>query len=136
MRVPADEDLLLMLCVHGSRHGWYKLEHLASVAELVRRSPALDWEAVWRRADAMHCGRMVAFGLLLAHALFDAPLRPEAARTWRSGPLRAMARQIVRDSGTADSPALTFARNGALSVLKDTYTDRARSVARESPRRP
>ncbi len=121
-----------MLCVHGSRHGWDKLEHLASVAELVRRSPSLDWAAVWHRADAMHCRRMVAFGLLLAHALFDAPLRPEAAAAWHSSPLRAMARQIVRDSGAADAPALTVARQTARYLrLKDTYTDRARAVARE-----
>lgn len=132
VRVPADEDLLLMLCVHGSRHGWDKLEHLGSVAELVRRRPSLDWAALWRRADAMHCRRMVGFGLLLAHALFDAPLRPEAAVAWRSSPLRAMARQIVGDSGAIDAPALTFARQTARYLrLKDTYTDRARAVARE-----
>jgi hypothetical protein len=132
VRVPADEDLLLILCVHGSRHGWDKLEHLASVAELVRRSPALDWAAVWRRADAMHCRRMVAFGLLLAHALFDAPLRPEAAAAWSSNPLRGMARQIVRDGRATDAPAVTVTRRTARYLrLKDTYTDRVRHVARE-----
>ena len=132
VRVPASEDLLLMLCVHGSRHGWDKLENLASVAELVRSSPSLDWAALWHRADAMHCRRMVAFGLLLAHALFDAPLRPEAAAAWHSSPLRAMARQIVRDSGAADAPAPGVASRTARYLrLKDPYTDRARAVARE-----
>ena len=132
VRAPADEDLLLMLCVHGTRHGWDKLEHLASVAALVSRNPSLDWTAVWRRADAMHCRRMVAFGLLLAHALFDAPLRPEATAAWRSSALRAMAGQIVRDGGSAGAPEPTLARRTARYLrLKDTHTDRARAVVRD-----
>jgi hypothetical protein len=132
VRMPADEDLLLMLCVHGSRHGWDKLEHLASVAELAWRNPSLDWAAVWRRADAMHCRRMVAFGLLLAHALFGAPLRAEATAAWRSSALRAMAGQIVRDGRTAEAPEPTLARRTARYLrLKDTHTDRARAVVRD-----
>jgi hypothetical protein len=125
----APEDLLLMLCVHGSRHCWDKLEHLAGVAELARGT--LDWPAVWRRADAMHCRRMVAFALLLAHALFEAPLPSEAATAWRSAPLRAMAREIVRDNQADAPPALGFTRLTTRDLrLKDTYTDRMRSVAR------
>jgi hypothetical protein len=132
VRRPADEDLLLMLCVHGSRHSWDKLEHVASVAELVRGSASLDWSAVWRRAEAMHCGRMVAFGLLLAHALFDAPLRPEATALWRKSPMRAMAHDIVRDGRAGEPPPLTFGRQTARYLrLKDTYADRARAVACE-----
>src|SRR4029453_15731911 len=115
-----------------SRHGWDKFEPLAGVAELVRRSPSPAGAAVWRRGDAMHCRRMVAFGLLLAHALFDAPLRPEAAAAWRSNPLRSMARQIVRDGGATDVPAVNLARRTARYLrLKDTFTDRVRSVSRE-----
>jgi Uncharacterised nucleotidyltransferase len=132
VRVAADEDQLLMLCVHGSRHSWDKLENLASVAELVRRNAALAWPAVWQRAEAMHCRRMVAFGLLLAHGLFDAPLPPEAAVLWRSPTIRAMARDIGRDNRAIDPPAPSFARQTARYLrLKDSYTDRARAFARE-----
>jgi hypothetical protein len=132
VRMAADEDLLLMLCVHGSRHSWDKLENLASVAELVRRSPALDWPAVWQRAEAMHCRRMVAFALVLAHGLFESPLPPDAAGLWRSQALRAMARDTVRDGQVIDAPTLTFGRQTARYLrLKDSYTDRARAVARE-----
>ena len=80
----------------------------------------------------MHCRRTVAFGLLLAHALFDAPLRPEAAAAWGSNPLRGMARQIVRDGRATGAPAVTVTRRTARYLrLKDTYTDRAPHVARE-----
>ena len=132
VRMPAAEDLLLMLCVHGSRHGWDKLENLASVAELVQRHATLDWSAVWQRAGTMHCRRMAAFALLLAHAVFDAPLLPEAAAAWRSGSLRAMAGEIIGEARAADAPAPTFARQTARYLrLKDTYSDRAWAVARE-----
>ncbi|MEO5820022.1 MAG: nucleotidyltransferase family protein [Vicinamibacteraceae bacterium] len=132
VRVPADEDLLLMLCVHGSRHGWDKLENLASVAELVRRTPSLDWPTVWARAEAMHCRRMVAFGLLLAHGLLESPLPAHAASTWQSSPLRDTARQIVGEARTLDGLPPAFARQMARQLrLKDTYTDRAWAFARE-----
>jgi hypothetical protein len=132
VRMPADEDLLLMLCVHGSRHGWDKLEGLAAVAELVRRSPTLDWTSVWRRSETMHCRRMLAFALLLAHGLFDAPLVPEAAALWPSSAVRAMAGTIVRDSLAIEAPVPTLVRQTAFNLrLKDTYGDRARAFARE-----
>ena len=131
VRVPAHEDLLLMLCVHGSRHGWDTLEQLAALAELVRSAP-LDWRAVWQRAGAMHCRRMVAFGLLLAHALFDAPLPPDAAAAWRSAPLRALALAIAAGHRVEAAETLTYGRLAARQLrLKDTWADRARAVAGE-----
>jgi hypothetical protein len=135
---PGPEDLLLMLCVHGARHCWDTLEQLAAVAALLRSAP-LDWRAVWQRADAMHCRRMVAFGVLLAHALFDAPLPPEAAAAWRSAPLRALASAIVAGHRSEDPEAITYGRLVARHLrlaarhlrLKDTYADRARAMAGE-----
>jgi len=132
VRMTADEDLLLMLCVHGSRHSWDKLEGLASVAELLRRNPSLDWTAVWRRAEAMHCRRMVAFGVLLACGLFDAPPPAACAALWSSTLIRSMARAIVGDAAAIEPPEPTFARQTAFYLrLKDSYIDRARAFARE-----
>jgi Uncharacterised nucleotidyltransferase len=131
VRMAADEDLLLMLCVHGSRHSWDKLEGLASVAELLQRNPSLDWASVCRRAEAMHCRRMVTVGVLLAHGLFDAPL-PFAPPSPLSGPIRRLVRAIVRDSRGLATPVPTFAGRTAFYLrLKDTYADRALAFARE-----
>ncbi len=132
VRMPGDADLLSMLCVHGARHSWDKLENLAGVAELVRRNPALDWPSLWRRAEAMHCRQMVAFGLLLAHGLFESPLPPEAAALADSRAFQAMARTIVRDSQIVGAQPPTFARQTAFYLrLKDSHTDRARAFTRE-----
>ena len=131
VRSPSPEDLLLLLCVHGTRHGWDKLENLASVAALLRAHPGLDWAYVWHQADAMHCRRMLGFGLVLAHGLFAAPLPAEAAALGASGAVRAMAQAVVRDGHAVAAPAPTFVRQAVFNLrLKDTHADRARSCAR------
>lgn len=130
VRMPGTEDLLLMLCVHGARHSWDKLEGLCSLAELITHKPDLDWPYVWRKARVMHCRRMLAFGLLLVHGLFDVPLPPEAAALCRSRTLLAMAGTVVRDFHV-DTASRSSARQAVLQLrLKDSYADRARYCAR------
>jgi hypothetical protein len=127
---PCAEDLLLMLCVHGSRHAWDKLEGIASLAELLRAHPALDWDRVWRTAREMRCQRMLVFALLLARGLFEAPV--PACATADAPPSRAqiaMARRVVRRSAAGDEESRMRARMRLTALhlrLKDSYTDRAR----------
>lgn len=68
------EDLLILLCVHGSKHAWEQLKWVCDVAELLRRRPALDWSRVLFQASEWKCRRMVLLGLSMAHYLFDAVL--------------------------------------------------------------
>jgi hypothetical protein len=126
---PSDEDLLLLLCVHGARHTWDRLEGVASVAELLRGSPALDWGHVWRQADSMRCRGMVTFALLLAHGVFGCPLAAEAAEAASPARIR-MARTVVAEWLADEAPAPAFVRQAAFQLrLKDSYGDRARSCA-------
>ncbi len=68
------EDLLILLCVHGSKHAWEQLKWVCDVAELIRRRPALDWSRVLFQAGEWGCRRMVMLGLAMAHSLFDTVL--------------------------------------------------------------
>jgi hypothetical protein len=70
----APEDLLLILCVHASCHGWMELKLVCDVAELVRCHPELDWGQVIAQAEALGVARMLYLGLRLAHDLLDAAL--------------------------------------------------------------
>ena len=79
VRTFAARELMLVLCLHGSKHGWERLAWLADVAEMIRQAPAIDWDWIFERATALGCRRRLALGLHLAQALLDAPL-PEAVR--------------------------------------------------------
>ena len=75
-RVPglAPEILLIVLCVHGSKHAWEQLKWVCDVAELLRSHQELDWNQIYSHASNWHCRRMLHMGLSLAHRLLDAPL--------------------------------------------------------------
>jgi len=73
----APEDLLIVLCVHGSKHAWGALKWVCDVAELLRSYQHLNWDQIFLSASTWRCRRLVYMGLSLAHLLLDAPL-PEA----------------------------------------------------------
>ena len=76
----APEDLLIVLCVHGSKHAWEALKWVCDVAELLRAHDHLDWDWIFASASKWRCRRLVLMGLSLAHLLFDVRL-PEAVLT-------------------------------------------------------
>ena len=73
----AAEDLLPMLCVHGSTHLWDCLKWICDIAELIRNTASLDWETTEARARELASERMLFLGLYLAKELFQTAL-PEA----------------------------------------------------------
>jgi len=70
----AAEDLLLSLCVHGSKHLWERLAWICDVAQIVKTREGLDWDTLLRRAEATGSARMLLVGLCLANKLLDARL--------------------------------------------------------------
>ena len=73
----APEDLLIVLCVHGSKHAWEALKWVCDVTELLRAHDHLDWDRIFASASRWRCRRLVLMGLSLARLLFEVPL-PEA----------------------------------------------------------
>jgi putative nucleotidyltransferase-like protein len=69
------EDLLLLLCVHGTKHQWGQLKWVCDIAELVDSyGEKADWRKLIRRARAQGGERMLLLGLLLSHSLLGAVL--------------------------------------------------------------
>jgi hypothetical protein len=74
IRVFSYEDTLLILCVHGAKHGWARLEWICGVAEAVHSGDQIAWSDLLSRATATRGLRRLLLGLCLAHDLFRAPL--------------------------------------------------------------
>ncbi len=68
----SSEDMLLLLCVHGSKHCWARLAWICDVAEFVRAVPQIDWKVAFGRARHLRVERMVHVGLLLAAEVLGA----------------------------------------------------------------
>jgi hypothetical protein len=65
------EDLLVYLCVHGSKHLWERIEWIKDI-HLLSQSPELDWNKVLRTVDGKDFEVMFYLGLQLADLLFAA----------------------------------------------------------------
>lgn len=77
---PSTEDLLLILCVHGAKDIWERLEWICAIAELLRAHDEIDWEVLRRNAKELGVERIVLLGLCLAGNLFGVRLPEAVAR--------------------------------------------------------
>jgi len=82
--VPSAEKLLLLLCVHGSKHVWERLAWICDVALFIRVNPDLDWKRLREDAQLCRAVRMLNVGLLLAESLADGTVPARQFETARS----------------------------------------------------
>lgn len=123
-------ELLLALCVHGSKHHWASLGWLVDVAELVRAHQDLDWEWIMMQAARLGCKRRVAVGLALARELLAAPLPPGVERwTAAQDGCARMRRQLLRMLFESPDQEMNGPRRLAVDLtLIDRGVHRARHV--------
>jgi hypothetical protein len=74
IRLLSPEDLLLVLCVHGGKHMWYRIAWLTDVAEMLRAYSAIDWNGFLDRARRAGILRLALLALYLANGVLGAPL--------------------------------------------------------------
>lgn len=133
VRVPCDEDLLLLLCDHGSKHAWACLEWLCSIAELVR-SRSINWDRALVRASDAGSLRRVLLGLALAGDMLELPLHEAVVRAIEREP--EIARLASRLKATLPSgedhpyPIDSIDDHRVFLQLQDHWWDRVRYVSR------
>ena len=66
----APSDMLLVLCEHGSRHYWKRLQWISDVARLIELK-GIDWPFLERQARDIGSERDLLLGISLAKALFN-----------------------------------------------------------------
>lgn len=78
---PSLEDHLVLICVHGAKHFWERLNWIADVAGLISRQPRIDWERASASAKAVEAEHLLHTGLRLGMDVLRAELpEPIAAR--------------------------------------------------------
>lgn len=122
------EDLLLSLCVHGSKHFWERLAWICDVAELVTRVD-LNWSVLLERAQSSGNERMLFLGLYLANVLLTAPLPEHVKRKLEADRLIAsLARQVSKRlfDGVVLTPASIIQSFGFQWALREGWRSRLR----------
>ncbi|MBA4156696.1 MAG: nucleotidyltransferase family protein [Gemmatimonadetes bacterium] len=132
--VPAlsPRDLLLVLPIHGARHGWDRLEGICSIAELLCADSSQDWDALVERAMALGSHRMLLLALALAHDLLNAHLPAQLEQRARSDRqvqyLAAEVRQSMFTDGGIVREGETLRRDVARFRMMDRSRDRLRYI--------
>jgi len=91
------EDMLLFLCVHGSKHCWHLLSMIYDLAAHLRASTMVDWQRLIDQADRQGSERMLLLGFHLASELFGVELPGELARKIKTDPsMDRLAAQVYR----------------------------------------
>ena len=89
------EDMLLILCAHGSQHLWERLAWICDIAELINVGQDMRWEQALAQARRLGGERMLLIGLFLANELLGAALPDKVLQRVHGDPkVKAVARQI------------------------------------------
>lgn len=94
IRTLGPEDLLLFLCLHGSKHRWESLNWICDIQELINSQLKIDWERVARNARRLGLERMLASALELVRSLLGARL---PNKVLSSLPVDRMTRELARE---------------------------------------
>ncbi len=95
VRVLPFAELLIYLCLHGSRHGWGRLGWISDVAELIRTQAVINWTEVLWKAKLLGCERVLFLGLYLVDDFWGlADALPEWETIRHNGALPAISAQV------------------------------------------
>lgn len=92
------EETLLLLCMHGCKHVWSRLNWVCDVAQLLRTTPQLEWSRLEARATEAGLQKAVALGLLLAESVTGVAIPRQVAQDFDSFPsIKPLAEFIASD---------------------------------------
>ena len=126
------EDLLLILCVHGSRHLWNRLAWISDIASLIELRKDINWQRVISDAAALGSERMLLLGLFLAGKLLAAPIPEEVWKTVQADPaVQSLADLVERRLFLEPDASPGVFEKGLLHLrMKERKRDRVKSCVR------
>ena len=121
------EDLVLYLSMHGAKHLWRRLEWIASLAEVLRATPQLNWDLLVQRAEKAHATRMLALGLRLVEKFSDLRLPVLADRGMQRMSEQIHA-QLFNTFGAADSTETNLYNLRIMDRKRDALVSTLRAI--------
>ena len=115
VRAFALPDLLLVLCLHGSKHRWEALGWLTDIAEVLRRAE-FDAPALAVKARQMRAERRFYLGLRLARDLLRAPIDARWAAGCERPDVATLARSVAREIFSPPGPGVWAALGRELAL--------------------
>lgn len=73
------EDLIQIVCLHGTKDRWERLKYMSDLSGLLRRNANIDTATLVERARLLRVERILGLGFYLAHTVLEAPL-PDIVR--------------------------------------------------------
>jgi hypothetical protein len=114
----APEDMLLILCVHGSKHIWGRLIWVCDIAELIRVHQDIEWDRIMAQASALGGERMMLLSLFLANDLLGAPLPWKVSQRVRAdAAVKAIAGRITERLFQEDNSLTEFLEGSTFDPL-------------------
>jgi hypothetical protein len=131
VRTLAQEDLLLVLCVHAAKHLWSRLSWLCDIAETMGSQP-IDYISVHRSAKELGIEKIVAVNFLLQSRLLDVPIpmpfRKNIENDQEFECLADTARLVLIGSSDCDTQSVDYFR--LMVRLRERFQDKLRFLAR------
>ncbi|MDT7542638.1 MAG: hypothetical protein QOE33_2542 [Acidobacteriota bacterium] len=132
VRAIAPEMLVLLLCVHGNKDFWLRLEWATAIDALLSRNHDFNWAQLLIEARRYRALRVLLVGLSLANDLLDTKLPDEVTRLIAATPAIATLVETAKHTMFADAtPAPTLAEQLRFHTRsKDSVRDRFKYCAR------
>ena len=126
------EDLLLVLCLHGAKHGWPRLSMVADVAWVMAAGNRIRWDEVLEQARRLHSLRMLLLGTELAGRLLEVPLpEPVSRRIDADRAVQALAAEVGTRLCQSPGGGGTIMGAGAFHMkARERWQDRVRYFVR------
>lgn len=95
------EDLLVILCQHGSKHFWTRLLWINDIAMLIHNHPQIDWKRAVDFSVKSGAERMFFLGLNLSQILFNTALPKDiSSRIEADRKVKKLTNQIVEQTNS------------------------------------
>jgi hypothetical protein len=123
------EDLVLLMCAHGTSHCWGSLKWICDVAQATML-PGLGWERILTRARALGCTRMLFVSLALARRLCGIEVPEELRPGVASEKVDRLCREIESRLFIDSDPLVNLERTLTFVRSRERFSDRMRIILR------